>query len=275
MSEPPSPEETPTQASPAEASPDEPPTEAVAPTEAMPVDREPPTDAGASPPQPTAGGWGTGRVLVVGILVLVLGAGAGFLIGRSTADSGPTTLAAAVDETAKGDLPAGDLSLDKILGAASGRIGADSGGLLGGLLGGGGKGGDTSAVLGQILEQLGNRFGKGGTTTPATPDTSKPFLGVALEAAPSGQSGAKVVQVAAGSPAADAGVRVGDVVTAVDGTTAADPAAVATAVRAQQPGDQITLTMTRDGASTDVKVRLGNADSSTSTPTTPPTTRTT
>ena len=270
MSEPTSPEETPTQASPSEAPPAE-----ASPTEAMPVEPEPAKDAGASPSGAGRSGWSTGRVLVVGILVLVLGAGAGFLVGRSTADSGPPTLAAAVDETAKGDLPAGDLSLDQLLGAASDRLGADRGGLLGGLLGGSGKGGDTSGVLGQILEQLGNRFGNGGTTTPGTPGTSEPFLGVALEATPSGQSGGKVAQVAARSPAADAGVRVGDVVTAVDGTTVADPAAVATAVRARQPGDQITLTITRDGASTDVKVRLGNADSSSSTPTTPPTTRTT
>jgi membrane-associated protease RseP (regulator of RpoE activity) len=275
VSEPTSPEDAPTEASPAEVAPVESPTEAVAPTEAVPVDPEPAADAGASASESPSHGWSTGRVLVVGILVLVLGAGAGFLVGRSTADTGPATLAAAVDETAKGDLPAGDLSLDQLLGAASDRLGADSGGLLGGLPGGSGKGGDTSGVLGQILEQLGNRFGNGGTTTPATPDTSEPFLGVALEAVSRGQSGAKVAQVAAGSPAADAGVRVGDVVTAVDGKTVADPAAVATAVRAQQPGDQLTLTLTRDGASTDVKVRLGNADSSSSTPTTPPTTRTT
>ena len=124
----------------------------------------------------------------------------------------------------------------------------------------------------QILDQLGKQLGRGDSTSPSSPDTAPPFLGVALDAAPSGQTGAKVAQVTAGSPAADAGVRVGDVVTAVDGASVADPAAVATAVRAHQPGDQITLAVTRDGASTDVKVRLGSADSSS---TTPPTTRTT
>jgi PDZ domain len=271
----PDPEDTPTEATPAEATPAEPPTEAAAtpegvePTAAMPV-----ATAAADPPA-TAGagrsGWDTGRVLAVSILVLVLGGGAGFLIGRTTADSGPTSLAAAVDETAKGDLPAGDFSLDQLLGSARDRLGADGGGLLGGLLGGSGKGGDASGVLGRILDQLGNRLG--GSSTPSAPDTA-PFLGVALEGAPSGASGATIAQVTTGSPAADAGVRVGDVVTAVDGTAVADPAAVATAVRAHQPGDQITLAVTRDSASVEVKVRLGNADSS-STPSTPPTTRTT
>lgn len=290
MSEPesPTPEEAPTEATPAAVAPladvpAEAPTAAapVAPTAAMPVEPAPGTpDGGGGSRQPF---WDTGRVIVVGILVLVLGGGAGFLIGRSTADSGPTTLAAAVDQTAKGDLPTGDLSLDQILGAARGKLGKNGGDLLGGLLGGGssgGKGGDANGVLGQILEQLGNQLGGNlgggsGSATPTTPDSGAPVLGVALEAAATGQTGAKVGQVAAGGPAADAGVRAGDVITAVDGKTVADPAAVATAIRAHAAGDQITLTLTRDGASTDVKVRLGNASSTTTAPTTPPTTRTT
>ena len=278
------PEETPTEASPASpspaaATPGEAPTEAAAPSEAPSATEAMAAQVGAAPSGSGPSGWSGGRVLVIGILVLVLGAGAGFLIGRSTADSGPTTLAAAVDETAKGDLPAGDLSLEQLLGAASDRLGGDAGGLLGGLLGGngkgGGKGGDAGGVLGRILEQLGNRLGNGGTNEPSTPTTDKPFLGVALAAAPSGQTGATVSSVSAGSPAADAGMRVGDVITAVDGKAVADPAAAATAVRAQSAGDQITITLTRDGASTDVKVRLGNTASSSTIPTPPPTTRTT
>ena len=269
MPESPNPEETPTEATPVETSPVE-----MTPVE-TPTEAVVPSSTEVPAPEAPRHGWDTGRVLVVGILVLVLGAGAGFLIGRSTADSGPATLAAAVDETAQGDLPAGDLSLDQILGAASEGLGKDSGDLLGGLLGGSGTRGDTSGVVGQILEQLGKQFGKDGTAQPSTPDAASPFLGVALEAAPSGQSGATIAEVTAGSPAADAGIRVGDVVTAVDGKAVTDAKTVATAVRAHQPGDQITLTLTRDGASTDVKVRLGNRDSSSTTPTTPPTTRTT
>jgi hypothetical protein len=279
----PNPDETPT-----EATPVEPPTEASAPsqpsepvpvTEAMPVDTASAEGAESSvpsgPSEPKRPFWDTGRVIAAGILVLLLGGGAGFLIGHETADSGPTSLADAVHETAKGDLPAGDLSLDDLLGAARDRLGKDGG--LGGLLGGSGTSGASGegGVLGQILEQLGKLGDNGTTTSPATPATGQAFLGVALEAAPTGQTGGKVAQLAAGSPAADAGLRVGDVVTAVDGTAVADPGAAAAAIRAHAPGDQITLTITRDGASSDVKARLGNAESSTTTPATPPTTRTT
>ncbi len=275
------PEDTSTEATPASVT--APPVADEAPTEAAPADAPggpEPTQTLAKAPVPGSSeagaapsarpGWSRGRALVVGILVLALGAGAGFLLGRSTADSGPTTLAAAIDQTAKGDLPAGDLSLDQLLGAVGRRLGADGGGLSG-VLGGNGQGG--GSALGQILDQLGKRLGDrlgGGSTAP----DSTAFLGVATEAAPSGQSGARVAKIAAGSPAADAGLRVGDVVTAVDGDAVADPAALVSAVRARQPGDQVTLAVTRDGVSIDVKVRLGNSGSSTS-PTTPPTTRTT
>jgi PDZ domain len=260
---------------PTEAAPGDP--KGSAPTEALAPSPEPESRA-SSPAPPTPGapagqGGSRGRALVVGILVLVLGAGAGFLLGRSTADSGPTTLAAAVDETVTGDLPTGDLSLDQLLGAARQQLGSGEGGL-GGLLGGNGRdAGD--GVLGQILDQLGERLGNrfgGGSTTP---DGASAFLGVATGAAPSGQAGARVDRVAPDGPAADAGLRVGDVVTAVDGAAVADPAALVRAVSSRQPGDQITLTLTRDGASTDVKVRLGNTDASKGAPATTPTTRTT
>ncbi len=286
----PTPEPRASEEVPTEATPVEPPTIADAPGDASPASEAvAPTAALPAAPEDDGGHrrddrpfWDAGRVLVVAILVLVLGGGAGFLIGRSTADSGPTTLAAAVDETAKGDLPAGDLSLDQILGAARDQLGKGGGDLLGGLLGGSGSGGKGSSgtgggVLGQILEQLGNQLGGnlGGGSGSTTPDSGAPVLGVALEAAAGGQAGAKVAQVTAGGPAADAGVRAGDVITAVDGKAVADAAAVGSAIRAHQAGDQITLTLVRDGASTDVKVRLGNASAATTAPTTPPTTRTT
>jgi membrane-associated protease RseP (regulator of RpoE activity) len=266
--------ESPTEPTP-ELRPEDAATEALAPSPAPERSEADTTPATPAAPGVSAGpGWSRGRVLAVGVLVLVLGAGAGFLLGRSTADSGPTTLAAAVDQTVKGDLPAGDLSLDQLLGAAGQRLGGADGGL-GGLLGRDGSGAGGTGVLGQILDQLGQRLGDrfgGGSTTP---DSTVAFLGVQTEAAPNGQPGARVVQVAAASPAADAGLRVGDVVTAVDGTAVADPSALAGAVQSHEPGDQITVTFARDGASSDVKVRLGHAGSSTTAPATPPTTRTT
>ncbi len=270
----PTPERRPDAAS-AEATPAlpaTPPAADEAPTEALTeASTEAPSEA--APGVPARPGWSRGRVLVVGILVLVLGAGAGFLLGRSTADSGPTTLAAAVDQTVKGDLPAGDLSLDQLLGAARQRLGSGDGGL-GGLLGGNGQGGG-NGVLGQILdrlgEQLGNRFGGGSTT----PDRSGAFLGSRPKPR---RVGSRVRAWTRSRPTARRPTPACAWATSSPRSTAAavaDPAALVRAVSSHQPGDQITLTLTHDGASTDMKVRLGNTDTSKRAPATTPTTRTT
>ncbi|HEX9505944.1 MAG TPA: PDZ domain-containing protein [Acidimicrobiia bacterium] len=283
--------------------PGEPPTvEAEAHRGADPIP-EPPTASVTPAPAPAPSprtapvreplSWSTGRVAAIVVLVLLLGAGAGFLVGRSTADSGPDSLAAAVKETANGDLPRGDLSPSDILGALGQGSGSgsgnsrDLGGLLGGLLGGSGKSGkngkngsrgDASGLLQQLLDrlqqQLGDSGGSGSGSGPeSTPSAGTAFLGIAAEAAPSGQSGVRVASVADSSPAADAGLKTGDVVTAVDGTKVSTPVELVAAVRSHQPGDQITVTYTRDGQSTDVKVRLADSRSATMSPTAPPTTR--
>ena len=148
----------------------------------------------------------TGQMLVIGVIVLVLGAGAGFLIGRSTADSGPDSLAAAATATAKGDLPVGKLDLQELLQAIGKQgNGNRAGGLLGGLLGGNGNGNSNSlnGLLGRLLDRLeqGSGGSDGGSSTSA-----QAFLGVAADAAPSGQTGVLVRSVASGGPAADGGI---------------------------------------------------------------------
>jgi len=84
------------------------------------------------------------------------------------------------------------------------------------------------------------------------------FLGVSTANATGGQQGAQVENVANGSPAAGAGIQAGDVITAVDGTAVSSPADLATQVRSHQPGDQVTITYTRGGNSTDAPVQLGD-----------------
>jgi S1-C subfamily serine protease len=64
--------------------------------------------------------------------------------------------------------------------------------------------------------------------------------------------------VAGGSPADDAGLAAGDVVTAIDGTPVESSADLVTAVSEKQPGDTVTLTVTRDGATRTVEVELGD-----------------
>jgi putative serine protease PepD len=82
------------------------------------------------------------------------------------------------------------------------------------------------------------------------------YLGVGMENADDG--GARITQVAGGSPADDAGLAAGDVVTAIDGTPVESSADLVTAVSEKQPGDTVTLTVTRDGATRTVEVELGD-----------------
>jgi len=54
-----------------------------------------------------------------------------------------------------------------------------------------------------------------------------------------------VQSVAAGGGAAAAGLRVGDVVTAVDGTAVMGPNGLVAAIAAHRPGEELTLTVRR------------------------------
>ena len=88
------------------------------------------------------------------------------------------------------------------------------------------------------------------------------FLGVATEPASGGQQGAQVAQVLSGSPASQAGLQSGDVITAVDGNAVTSPSDLAQRIRSHQSGDKVTITYTRNGSSTDVQVTLANRSAS-------------
>jgi putative serine protease PepD len=60
-------------------------------------------------------------------------------------------------------------------------------------------------------------------------------------------SGAEVVGVPTGTPAASAGLRKGDVVVSLDGKPIADGIGLIVAIRSHQPGEKVTLTVDRDG----------------------------
>jgi putative serine protease PepD len=86
------------------------------------------------------------------------------------------------------------------------------------------------------------------------------FLGVSIEDASSGR-GAAVATVRSGSPAADAGLQAGDVVTAIDGKTVSSADDLQSAVAAKQPGDKVTLAYVRSGERHTVDVTLGTRPS--------------
>jgi len=110
---------------------------------------------------------------------------------------------------------------------------------------------------GRDRTEMAGREGRGNDQGGAARPTSGVFLGVATRDATGGQQGAEVVQVAGGSPAEQAGLQDGDVITAVDGSTVANTSDLAQQVRGHQSGDQVRITYSRGGNATETQVTLG------------------
>lgn len=100
----------------------------------------------------------------------------------------------------------------------------------------------------------GNRNGNNGSGPRPAPSATV-YLGVAVRDS-SDPAGAELARVVPASPAADAGLRAGDVVTALDSTSIKSAAQLTRSVRGRSAGDQVSVTYTRDGSSNTVKVRL-------------------
>jgi putative serine protease PepD len=113
----------------------------------------------------------------------------------------------------------------------------------------GGNDGVGFAIPSSVVQRVAQQLISGGKVAHA-------YLGVQLGDATSG-AGATVGQVAGGGPAAGAGLRTGDVVTAIDGRAIGSADALVTAVDGHKPGDQVTLKVRRGGGTSDIKVKLG------------------
>ena len=74
--------------------------------------------------------------------------------------------------------------------------------------------------------------------------------------------GVLVAGVEPNSPAARAGIRPGDVLTAIDGTKVESPRDLATGVAAVTPGHTATLAVLRDGAAIEQRVEIGTSPAS-------------
>jgi putative serine protease PepD len=81
------------------------------------------------------------------------------------------------------------------------------------------------------------------------------FLGVVLRDS-SAQTGAAISQVRAGTPAAGANLRAGDIVTAAAGTRINSASELRAVINAHRPGDTISVTYKRGAQSHTVKVKL-------------------
>src|SRR5712691_5589378 len=86
------------------------------------------------------------------------------------------------------------------------------------------------------------------------------FLGVMARDASSGE-GARIGQVRSGTPADRAGLRAGDVITAIGGKHVGSASELRAAIDARRPGDSISLTYTRGGKSHTVEAKLASRTS--------------
>lgn len=82
-----------------------------------------------------------------------------------------------------------------------------------------------------------------------------PKMGISIEDLTEG-SGAKVLEVTEGSPAAKAGIAKNDIITSVDGSSIGDVATLQEKASDLKAGDAITLKLTRDGKSKEVTVKI-------------------
>ena len=87
------------------------------------------------------------------------------------------------------------------------------------------------------------------------------YLGVSVTEPSGDTAGVQVAEVRSGSPAEDAGLAAGDVITSVDGKTVTTAQELQGAVDAKQPGDAIIIDYLRNGASRTVTVTLGTRPS--------------
>jgi putative serine protease PepD len=82
-----------------------------------------------------------------------------------------------------------------------------------------------------------------------------PVIGVQVRGT-SNNEGAEVREISAGTPAAKSDLRVGDIITEVDGTPVSDQTDVVVAIRSHQAGDTVTLTVKRGSKTLKIKVGL-------------------
>jgi putative serine protease PepD len=87
------------------------------------------------------------------------------------------------------------------------------------------------------------------------------FVGVRIESV---TGGAKITKVVAGSPAAKAGLKVGDVITSFDGKQITSADELTASVSAAKAGEKVTVTVKRGGSTQHVTVTLGVQPSSAS-----------
>jgi putative serine protease PepD len=94
-----------------------------------------------------------------------------------------------------------------------------------------------------------------------TGSSTKPIIGVTLDRTYTG-AGARVEQVSPGGPAEAAGLQDGDVIVDFNGKPVTDSTQLIVDIRSLKPGDDVTVTVQRNGGTKDLTVTLGSDSSS-------------
>jgi putative serine protease PepD len=92
----------------------------------------------------------------------------------------------------------------------------------------------------------------------STGDSQTPIIGVVLNTAFTGE-GAEISEITPGGPAEAAGLRVGDVITGLNGRQVADSTELVVAIRSYAPGEQIELKIIRRGQDSTIPLTLGSS----------------
>jgi S1-C subfamily serine protease len=120
---------------------------------------------------------------------------------------------------------------------------------------------DTAASENQLSEAGGDGYAipintaisiakqiEAGTSSSTVHVGATAFLGVVVQPADASGlgslSGASILEVASGSPAAQAGLVIGDVITGANGQTVTDPQTLSSVIAGESPGDSISVTWT-------------------------------
>ena len=124
-------------------------------------------------------------------------------------------------------------------------------------LGGGAAPGIGFAIPSNIVTDIAGQIIKTGRVT----NSHRAAIGVQVQTVtgPNGQpAGVSIAAVTPGGPAAQAGLRPGDVITAVNGMATPDTETLAAVLAGLRPGKQVSLSVTKaDGSTTTIHLTLG------------------
>jgi 2-alkenal reductase len=222
-------------------------------------------------PVPRVAAWGDSSALASGDTVIAIGSPLG--------DFANTVTAGVVSATGRSIEAEPGFRMEDLIQTDAAINHGNSGGPLVNLEGqivgintlvvrGGGNGQGVAEGLGFAIES--SRARAVAEAIIAEGNYPRPYLGVRWEwvtpeaSAQNGLPatfGAYLSEVSAGGPAAEAGLRTGDIVTGIDGQDFDEDHPFLNRVLEHQPGDRVTLGLLRDGSRLQIEVVLGNRPS--------------